>query len=65
MATYNDIFRTALGGDEEGLKSAVDNALVDKIRDKLINKTLEVSSSLLQNGEEEIDINSAQEDQTS
>ena len=62
MATYNDIFRTALGGDEEGLKSAVDNALVDKIRDKLINKTLEVSSSLLQNGEEEIDINSAQED---
>mgnify|MGYP003146868393 FL=1 len=62
MATYNDIFRTALGGDEEGLKSAVDNALVDKIRDKLINKTLEVSSSLLQNGEEEMDINSAQED---
>ena len=62
MTTYNDIFRTALGGDQEGLKSAVDNALVDKIRDKLINRTLEVSSSLLQNGEEEMDINSAQED---
>ena len=63
MATYNDIFRTALGGDTDGLKSAVDNALVDKIRDKLINKTLDVSSSLLQQDvEQESDINTAQED---
>jgi hypothetical protein len=64
MATYNDIFRTALDGDGEGLKNAVDSALIDKIRDKLINKTLDVSSNLLQpsNGEEEIINNVAQEE---
>tara|TARA_Y100001973_G_C5188944_1_gene329653 strand:+ start:1781 stop:1975 length:195 start_codon:yes stop_codon:yes gene_type:complete len=62
MTTYNDIFRSALDGDGPSLKSAVDNALVDKIRDSLVNRTLDVSKNLLntQDDAEEIDTNSAE-----
>lgn len=48
MASYNDLYKAALSNDQSGMKTAVDHALADKIRDKLINKTLEVSSTLLQ-----------------
>ena len=52
MASYNDIFYHALNGNQDELKSAVDTALVAKIRDKLVNKTLDVSSTILQDTEE-------------